>query len=76
MAAWAFFYDSEEDVEMVYRYDSRNDLVAEFDRINYNCAKYNQQRYEAIEIDEETASGLINGHEMLHGTLGDLWYVN
>lgn len=57
-ATYAYFYDSENDIETVYRYPDRSLMEVDFDLINYNCAKHGVQDYSAYEIDEPTAFSL------------------
>lgn len=59
-AAYAFFYDRRNDLEVVHHYADRREMENDFDRINYDCAKYGIQDYEAIEIDKQTAMGFVN----------------
>ena len=58
---YAYFYDSENDVEVVYRYPDRSLMEIDFNLINYNCAKYGVQSYSAYEIDVSTAFDLVTG---------------
>lgn len=60
-ATYAYFYDSENDVEVVYRYPDRSLMEIDFDLINYNCAKHGVQDYSAYEIDVSTAFDLVTG---------------
>lgn len=80
--SYAFFYDSLNDVEYVYRYVSHEALEEHFDKLNYDCAKYGVQDYDAVEIDEGQARDIINkGRDktmyttVLFGKDVDFWYV-
>lgn len=77
-SCYAYFYDAVHNVEMVYKYCSREAMLADFDMLNYNCAKYDTQDYTAYEIDKATAERLIEqapDKTMSFVNNANAWYV-
>lgn len=76
--AYAFAYDSAMDREMVLRYESRTDLMEDFDAINYDAAKNGNYDYSANEIDEQTALDMVRkatDRNMYRTRRADMWAV-